>query len=136
MKHLKLLIIVLTLTLTISNTGLAQKIKNVDSPKLMVVKFHADWCKSCRLMGPVFEDLQDKIDGSAVLFVKLDFTNNQTKHQAKMLGTGLGIGAVLKKNQRRTGFILIIDATTKKVLKKLTKDDDIYAMETQIKAFL
>ena len=134
MRSIKLLLVVLTLV--VSSTGFSQKSKNIESPKLLLVKFHADWCRTCRVMGPIFEDLQNKIDGSAVLFVKLDFTNNQTKHQANMLGAGLGIGDILKQNQRRTGFILIIDAKTKKVLKKLTKDDDIYAMESKIRTLL
>ena len=32
-------------------------------------------------MGSVFTDLQNKLDGSPILFVKLDLTNNTTKHQ-------------------------------------------------------
>ncbi|NQW35640.1 MAG: thioredoxin family protein [Flavobacteriales bacterium] len=127
---------IIVLMLTVSNDGFSQKSTTIESPKLFLVKFHADWCRNCRAMGPVFEDLKNKMDGSNVLFVKLDFTNNQTKHQANMLGDGLGIGAVLKANQRRTGFVLVIDAKTKKVLQKLTKDDDVYMMESKIRALL
>jgi thiol-disulfide isomerase/thioredoxin len=134
MKRIRLFIVVLTLLLT--NTISAQKSNSIESPKLILVKFHADWCKICRAMGPVFEDLQNKMDGQNILFVKLDFTNNKTKHQAHMLGDALGIASVLKKNYRHTGFILIINPKTKKVLKKLTKDDDVYAMEAKVKAFL
>jgi len=53
-----------------------------------------------------------------------------------MLGSALGITPILKKNYRRTGFILVIDPKTKKVLQKLTKDDDVYSMETKIRALL
>ncbi|MCF6212392.1 MAG: thioredoxin family protein [Flavobacteriaceae bacterium] len=134
MKSLKFLIVFLMLS--VSYLSSAQKIKEIASPQLIVVKFHADWCRICRVMGPVFEDLQNKMDGKNVLFIKLDFTNNQTKHQAQMLGDALGITPVLKKNYRRTGFILIIDPKTKKVLQKLTKDDDVYAMEAKVKSYL
>lgn len=134
MKALKILALIITLfTIQLST---AQKGNEIESPKLMIVKFHADWCRICKAMGPVFEDLQNKMDNENILFVKLDFTNNQTKHQANMLGTSLGITPVLKTNYRRTGFILIIDPKTKKVLQKLTKDDDVYAMEAKIKSHL
>jgi len=134
MKTLKFLAIFLMLS--VSHLSSAQKTKEIASPQLLVVKFHADWCRICRAMGPVFENLQNKMDGDNVLFVKLDFTNNQTKHQAQMLGDALGIAHILKKNYRRTGFMLIIDPKTKKVLQKLTKEDDVYAMEAKIKSFL
>jgi len=132
MKSLKILTLISILF--VSHLSVTQKSKEIEAPKLMVVKFHADWCRICRAMGPVFEDLKNKMDGQNILFVKLDFTNNQTKHQANMLGAALGIAPILKKNYRRTGFILIIDPKTKKVLQKLTKDDDVYAMEAKIKS--
>ena len=134
MKTLKILALISVLF--VSHLSFAQNSKAIEAPKLMVVKFHADWCRICRAMGPVFEDLQNKMDGPNILFIKLDFTNNQTKHQANMLGSALGITPILKKNYRRTGFILVIDPKTKKVLQKLTKDDDVYSMETKIRALL
>ncbi len=134
MKTLKFLVVFFILFA--SHSSYAQKIKEIETPQLMLVKFHADWCRICRAMGPVFEDLQNKMDGKNILFIKLDFTNNQTKHQAHMLGAALGITPVLKRNYRRTGFILIIDPKTKKVLQKLSKDDDVYAMETKIISLL
>ncbi len=135
MKSTKFIIVVL-FTLLISHTGFSQNKNDINTPKLLAVKFHADWCRICRAMGPVFEDLQNKMDGSDVLFVKLDFTNNQTKHQANLLGSELGLKDILKQNYKRTGFVLVIDAKTKKVLKKLTVDDDVYSMETKIKTLL
>jgi len=135
MKSIKLIAAVI-LTLMLSNKGISQNKNDIKSPKLMAVKFHADWCRVCRAMGPVFEDLQNKMDGSNVLFIKLDFTNNQTKHQANLLGAELGIKDILQQNYRRTGFVLVIDAKTKKVLKKLTAADDVYSMESKIRALL
>jgi len=135
MKSIKFITIIL-FTLLISHTGFSQKQNNINPPKLIAVKFHADWCRVCRAMGPVFEDLQNKMDGSDVLFIKLDFTNNKTKNQANLLGAELGLANILKRNYRKTGFILVIDAKTKKVLKKLTINDDLLSMETKIRAFL
>jgi len=135
MKPIKFITIIL-FSLLISNVVFSQKKNDINPPKIIVVKFHADWCRICRAMGPVFEDLQNKMDGSNILFIKLDFTNNQTKHQANLLGAELGLADILKQNYRRTGFILVIDPKTKKVLKKLTADDDVYSMESKIRTLL
>jgi thiol-disulfide isomerase/thioredoxin len=43
------------------------------------MKFYADWCGSCKAMGPLLEDLQNKYDGKSVLFVSLDRTNRSTE---------------------------------------------------------
>jgi len=128
--------ILVALLLVISSGTFAQAPKNVDNPKLLAVKFHADWCRVCRAMGPAFEDLENKLDGSKVLFVKLDFTNNLTKAQANMLGEELGIAPVMNNYKRKTGFILLIDPNSKKVLDKLTVNDDLNAMEAKVRALL
>ena len=77
-------------------------------PKIIAVKFHADWCGTCKVMGPVFTDLRNKLDGKPVLFVELDFTNATTRHQAMLLASALGISQALKENPG-TGFILLFD---------------------------
>jgi len=134
MKSFKNILVVLLLV--ISSVTFAQAPKNTDNPKLLAVKFHADWCRVCRAMGPAFEDLENKLDGSRVLFVKLDFTNNLTKAQANMLGAELGITPVMNDYKRKTGFILLIDPNSKKVLDKLTVKDDLNAMESKIRTLL
>ena len=77
-------------------------------PKIIAVKFHADWCGACKAMGSVFTDLRNKLDGEPVLFVELDFTNATTRHQAMLLTSALGISPALKENPG-TGFILLFD---------------------------
>lgn len=103
------------------------------APKIVAVKFHGDWCGSCRKMGSVFEDLRNKLDGSPVLFVELDLTNNTTRHQAELMAAALGVGKVYAANPG-TGFILLIDAKTKQVAKKLTADMTFKEMSAEIKA--
>ena len=104
-------------------------------PEILAVKFHADWCGSCKRMGPVFDDLRNKYDGQPVLFVELDLTNGTTRSQAELLASALGFGEVYAKNQG-TGFILLLDGDSRQQLTKLTADQDIKAMGKEIVARL
>lgn len=101
------------------------------SPEIVAVKFHADWCGSCKRMGTVFEDLRNKYDGKPVLFVELDLTNGTTRSQAEYLAAALGFGDVFAQNQG-TGFILLLDGKSRQQLAKLTADQDIKAMGAKI----
>ncbi|MEM6797137.1 MAG: thioredoxin domain-containing protein, partial [Acidobacteriota bacterium] len=89
------------------------------------------WCGSCKKMGPVFEDLANKYDGESVLFVTLDLTNKTTRAQAEYMAASLGFGDVYAQNQG-TGFILLLDGTSKKQLAKLTADQNIKAMGAEL----
>ncbi|MEO1083660.1 MAG: thioredoxin domain-containing protein [Acidobacteriota bacterium] len=101
------------------------------APDVVAVKFHADWCGSCKRMGTVFEDLRNKYDGKSVLFVELDLTNGTTKSQAEFMASALGFGDVYASNQG-TGFILLLDGKSRQQLAKLTADQNIKAMGAEI----
>lgn len=133
MKPLKTLMLVLFVSL-LSLQANAQRDKVVE-PELIAVKFHADWCGSCKAMGPNFTDLQNKLDGSAILFVELDFTNRTTGHQAMMLASALGIGEVVKENTS-TGFILLLDRKTKEIEDRFLKDKTVKEMASRINELL
>jgi len=99
-----------------------------DGPELIAAKFHADWCGSCKAMGPVFEELQAKFDTQPVLYITLDQTRDHQRQQAAWLAGQLGLGQVWAEHGGKTGFILLIDAETKAVVARLSRDQDIKAM--------
>ena len=105
------------------------------SPKLLVIKFHADWCGSCKALGPVLTDLTNKLDGKPVLFTELDFTNQSKKHQALLLASALGVDKIVAKNPG-TGFLLVVDSKTKKVKATLNKKHSVKEMAEIITGLL
>ena len=133
MKRLASACLVLALLLPVA--ALAGTSTAPAAPELVAVKFHADWCGSCKRMGSVFEDLRNKYDGQPVLFVELDLTNGTTRTQAEYLAAALGFGEVYAANQG-TGFILLLDGQSREKIAKLTADQDIKAMGKQIVAQL
>ena len=106
-----------------------------ESPKLIVAKFHADWCASCKAMGEVEKDLENKFDGKSVLFVTFDRTNNSSSHQSELLASGLGLAEVYKANQG-TGFLLVLDADSKESKARLTRNHDFKEMTEAIEEAL
>lgn len=83
MKYFKNTLFILVL---FSSSLLFSQKDKVNSPDLLVVKFHADWCGSCIAMVPAFEDVQTKFDNENISFVKLDFTDSITQVKQIKLG--------------------------------------------------
>lgn len=133
MKNLLLIFSIFAVLISFSNESTAQETPT--EPTLMVVKFHADWCGKCRALGPALTDLTNKMDGEPVLFTQLDFTNNSTEHQSKLLGSALGIQNIVDENYG-TGFLLVIDSKTKEVKARLTHDQTVTEMTNKINSFL
>lgn len=102
-------------------------------PELIAVKFHADWCGSCKAMGDVFTDLTNLLDGQPVLFVEIDQTNRTTAAQAEYMVAALGAGELWADYGGKTGFILVVDADSKAVVAKLTKEHGVKDMAKAIK---
>jgi len=131
MKLLKITVMLFAVLLT--QTAFKAEKKPVN-PDYLVVKFHADWCGNCLAMGSSFEDLQEIFKEKNIEFVKFDLTDKGTTAKAESKAKQIGISNILNDN-RRTGFILIIDNSTKEILYKLTKNDSIDVMEGKIREF-
>lgn len=104
------------------------------SPKLVVVKNHADWCGSCKALAPHFTDLQNKFDGKEVLFVRLDFTNQTSSDQSDLLAGKLGLDESITAG-RKTGFISVVDENGG-VLAKFTKSHSLSDMSNKLNELL
>jgi len=103
-----------------------------DAPKIIAVKFHADWCGYCKAMGPVFEELQAKFDREPVLYVTLDQTRDFNRKQSGYLAHAMGLDRVWNDNGGKTGFVLLIDPSTHQVVQKLTHEQNIKQMGAAI----
>lgn len=104
-----------------------------DSPKVIAIKLHADWCGSCKAMGPVFTDLANKFDTAPALFVTFDMTTQSQRKQAEYHAAALGVGDLWPAYGKKTGLILLIDTQDRKVVGTLNKTHDIKQMGAALK---
>ena len=115
-------------------TPAAQAPAAARSPEVLLVAFHADWCSACQALGPkVMNDVLPELGKEPYLLVSLDLTD-QGSDQAEYMLSALGLGELWRTYGRKTGFIAMVDAESKRVLQTFRPSTDAGEMVGQIKA--
>lgn len=99
-----------------------------DMPRIVAVQFHADWCKPSRVISPRVDDLRQRYGDEGVLFVEVDLTTGRTRRQAGYLMAALGLEDVWKRQNGRTGELLLIERTENRVLSTFGQEDELSTM--------
>ena len=97
--------------------------------KIILIKLHANWCEKSKSISQFYDSIQNRFDGKPILFLDLNYTNQQSTHQAELLINLLGLSSVVKKNLE-TGKMLIIHKRSKKLLNKLENTLTFNEMES------
>jgi len=107
--------------------------KSAGTSQLIAVKFHADYCKSCKAIAPTIEAVKKNFSAKNVQFVTLDFTTDDSKAAAAKLAKAHGLTAIMDKHGPKTGFVLLVNAKSHEVLERLTKKQNAAEWTTSIK---
>ncbi len=120
-------IVFLFSVLSISVIALAQQHQapkqKVEPPKVLAVLFYADWCSSCKELEPKLNKVKRDFEGKPILFTRFDLTDEFTNDQAARYAALLGLESYYTENAGKTGYILLIDSQSKKVLGRINKQD-------------
>ncbi|MCI0523852.1 MAG: thioredoxin domain-containing protein [Acidobacteria bacterium] len=106
----------------------------VEPPRLLAVLFYAGWCGSCKVLEPKLDQVKRDFQGQPVLFTRFDLTDDFTNDQSARYAATLGLENYYRENAGKTGYLLLIDAKSKKLLGKITKlnsPEEIRAMLKQ-----
>lgn len=117
-----------------SKTSSAKADCNSETAKIAAVKFHADYCGACKNLEPKISELKGKFKDN-VVFVKFDFSSDDSKAKTKALAADQGLNSVLETH-KGTGYIVLYDLKTKKVVGKLSSSQSVADMEKTIKTYL
>lgn len=105
--------------------------EKVTAPQVMIVKFYADWCGSCKVMQPELDKFLDATKSQSVLYVHFDLTDEVKRQKSAYLAYSLGLEEIYREHAAKTGFALLVDVSSKNIKGKITKDmsiSDMYAM--------
>lgn len=105
-----------------------------ETAKIAAVKFHADYCGACKKLEPKISELKGKFK-EGVVFVKFDFSNDDAKAKTKSLAADQGLNNLLTSH-KGTGYIVLYDLKSKKVVGKLKNSHSVADMEKEIKTYL
>jgi len=94
----------------------------IEAPQVMIVKFYADWCGSCKVMQPELDKFLESTKDKSTLYVHFDLTDEQTRQKSAYLAHSLGLENIYKEHAAKTGFALLIDSASKTPEGKITKD--------------
>ncbi len=125
--------IAVPMALADGKSGAATADAPTDAPKLLAVRFHADWCAKCSQLAPNYSKLVADSRDVPVLFVTLDMTDEVTRRQSQYLAGMLGIGQLSKEQGNRVGVIMLVDAVDKRVLSTVSVDGDLARIEKMIR---
>ncbi len=98
--------------------------------------FYADWCGSCQILDPKIETAEKAFSGKPITFTKLDLTDSKTRAKAEKNSKKLGMESVFAEHGKKTGFFLLVDAESKEVISKITREYTEDQIKSEIKSAL
>jgi len=134
MKHKLTTVILLLSVLSISVIAQEKQPpkQKVEPPKVLAVLFYADWCSSCKELEPKLNKVKRDFEGKPILFTRFDLTDEFTNDQAARYAALLGLENYYTENAGKTGYMLLIDSQSKKVLGRINKQDSPAEMKAAL----
>ncbi len=115
-----------------------QAARPLPQAKLLAVYFYADWCTNCKVLSPIMGEVRNDaaLQKSPVLFVTLDLTDKPRIQQSLLLSSALGMGDYVRAQGSATGYVALLDASTKKELARFDRTSKAADIRARIQTAL
>tara|TARA_B110000037_G_C17103562_1_gene498976 strand:- start:1847 stop:2272 length:426 start_codon:yes stop_codon:yes gene_type:complete len=103
-----------------------------EEPELIGLNFHAKWCSACKKIDSNLDEALATSSRPDFKLVTLDLDNKATQHESESIADAVGLLDIYKTTGVKTGFILLVDATTHEVIDKIDRKDKSDAMAAKL----
>ncbi|MFG0305055.1 MAG: thioredoxin family protein [Phycisphaerales bacterium JB040] len=79
--------------------------------EIVIVAMHADWCATCRVLGPELDEAAARLGDQPITVVKADLTDRDNP-EGKATLHALGLDDLYRRNNGKTGVLYLVDADT------------------------
>ena len=100
-------------------------------PEIVAATFASAWCSSCKILKPRLAAVIPDFSGEPVSFVELDFTFGQQDY-IREIAEREGFEEIYDRYKGATGFTLLIDPETGKIVDTLTMNHSRKALRAAI----
>lgn len=100
-------------------------------PKVIAINFYAEWCPGCKALKPKLEEAMKDAAGQPCLTVTLDQTDKDS-NQAQYMLAALGLGDLWKEHAGKTGYVLLVNTKTKKVVATINYKQDVKEIKSTL----
>ncbi|GHB89719.1 TlpA family protein disulfide reductase [Cerasicoccus arenae] len=104
-------------------------------PQLYLVKIDASWCGACKALKEPLAELKTELADQPVLFVTLDFTDDNAIKQTTLHVDALKIRSAVDANTA-TGNVLLLNARNGELIAVLTRNESVAEMKEAVEAAL
>lgn len=115
---------------TIANARLAEAAGDAE---VLVVAMHADWCGTCKALGPQVKEAMGRLSDAPIKFVKADLTE-KTNPVGQQALIDMGLEDLYARNGGKTGVLYLVDAQTGAVIQRLAGVNDDKVIEAAVRA--
>ena len=104
-----------------------------DEPKVLALVFAADWCGACKVLDPKLQAVKPGLADLPVELVMLDLTDADARAASAATARRGGYSAVYDAHAGKTGFVLLVDASSKEVLDRIVHTDTEAEMRQKVR---
>ncbi|GEM_PF-998416 len=97
----------------------------------LVVMIHADWCGTCRVLGPVWEQIQTDFAETSTV-VSLDVSDRPAYVASAEAARALGIQDFFSKYRAKTGTIAVLACESREPVAVLNGERDFEVYRTAL----